>query len=225
MKIDARKLTYICGLAGPVIIILSSLVTALVYHGKLGEPYSFLNHFISELGEVGVSTLAPVFNICLFASGLILAVFMLGLGLYIRTKLGYLAAAVGIYSGVSCSLVGVFPMNHLSIHTTVAYSFFFSGLVAIALFTLAIVLDKQHKLSKWFVVPGLITMISFASFLLVATQGHSGRAQTLAVNTLARPTIWLTPLLEWSIFFTVLAWVLLVAVYLMVKKPAALGSG
>jgi len=219
MKVDPKKLTYVTGLLGPGLIILGSLVTALVYHGKQGEPYSFLNHFISELGEVGVSTLAPLFNVSLFASGLILAIFMLGLGWYIHTWLAYLSAAVGIYSGISCSLVGVFPMNHLSIHTTVAYSFFFSGLVAIALFTLAIVLDKQHKLSRWFVVPGLITVLSFASFLLVATQGLSVRAQTLAVNNLARPTIWLTPLLEWSIFFTLLAWVILVSIYLATRSP------
>ena len=62
MKVDSKKLTYICGFLGPAIMILGSLITAILYHGKKGGSYSILNHYISKLGEVGVSRLAPVFN-------------------------------------------------------------------------------------------------------------------------------------------------------------------
>jgi len=77
-----------------------------------------------------------------------------------RTKLGYVASAFGIFSCISCSLVGVFPMNSLSVHDVVAYSFFYNGLVAVTLFTLVILFDRQNKLSKWLLIPGIITVIS-----------------------------------------------------------------
>ena len=41
--------------AGVLFAVIGALIPALVYRGKQGQPYSPLNHFISELGEVGVS--------------------------------------------------------------------------------------------------------------------------------------------------------------------------
>lgn len=81
VKIDSKRLTHICGFLGSAIIVLGSLITAIPYRGKEGESYSILNHFISELGEVGVSRLAPVFNASLIAGGVVLLIFVLGLGL------------------------------------------------------------------------------------------------------------------------------------------------
>ena len=54
----------------------TSVVTALAYTGSKGQPYSPLNHWVSELGEVGVSELASVFNVGLIIGGLCFAVFM-----------------------------------------------------------------------------------------------------------------------------------------------------
>lgn len=97
MKVDFKKLTYVSGFLGPAIMILGSLIPAILYHGKKGESYSILNHYISKLGEVGVSTLAPVFNTSLIVGSLVLVIFVLGLGLYIHTKLGTVATAFGIF--------------------------------------------------------------------------------------------------------------------------------
>ncbi|MBU0490514.1 MAG: DUF998 domain-containing protein [Chloroflexi bacterium] len=196
---------------------MGSLVTALAYHGKQGESYSPLNHFISELGEVGVSALAPVFNVSLFVSGLLLAVFMLSLGLYVHTRLAYVAGAVGVFSSVFCSLVGVFPMNNLSIHVPVALTFFGSGLVAVALFTLAFVLDTQHRVSRWLLVPGLMSIGSFATFLWASTMGHPG-GSALDPSLAARPDIWLTTILEWSVFVTLIVWVIWVSIDLVRRR-------
>lgn len=219
MKVDFKKLTYVCGFLGPAIMILGSLITAILYHGKKGESYSILNHYISKLGEVGVSTLAPVFNTSLIVGSLVLVIFVLGLGLYIHTKLGYVATAFGIFSCISCSLVGVFPMNNLSIHNAVTFSFFYSGLVAITLFNLVIIFDKQNKVSKWLLIPGIITIASFASFLLMPYITSSIHVQTLNPHRLARPDIRLKTTLEWSVFFSVIVWFVLMSIYLMTKKP------
>jgi hypothetical membrane protein len=219
MKVDFKKLTYVCGFLGPAIMILGSLITAILYHGKKGESYSIQNHYISKLGEVGVSTLAPVFNTSLIVGSLVLVIFVLGLGLYIHTKLGYVATAFGIFSCISCSLVGVFPMNNLSIHNAVTFSFFYSGLVAITLFNLVIIFDKQNKVSKWLLIPGIITIASFASFLLMPYITSSIHVQTLNPHRFAHPDIRLKTTLEWSVFFSVIVWFVLMSIYLMTKKP------
>jgi hypothetical membrane protein len=108
MKMDPMKFSYRCGLLGSTIIVLGSLITALSYQGKEGESYSLLNHFISELGEVGVSKFAPVFNFSLIIGGVVLVIYVIGLGLYIHTKRGYVAALFGTFFCISCSLVGPF---------------------------------------------------------------------------------------------------------------------
>jgi hypothetical membrane protein len=220
MKIDSKKLTYFCGFLGSAIIMLGSLATATLYHGKRGESYSILNHYISKLGEVGVSRLAPVFNTSLFVGGVVLLIFVLGLGLYIRTKLGYVALAFGVFSCISCSLVGVFPVNNLSVHDAVAYSFFYNGLVAITLFTLVILFDKQNKISKWLLIPGIITVVSFASYLIVPYIIRSTHGHTFHPHRMGQSHIRLNPILEWSVFFTVIAWFVLTSIYLMAKRRA-----
>ena len=69
-----------CGMAGCVLLAIAVTWTALSYRGKRQETYSPFNHFISELGEVGVSRQAWVFNAGLIASGILLLPFMIGLG-------------------------------------------------------------------------------------------------------------------------------------------------
>ena len=165
MAFPSRRVAIFCGLAGPVIMLVGTLWTAAAFEGRKGERYSPLNHFISELGEVGVSHQAAVFNGCLIVGGIMLAVFMLALGLYLGNAWSYLAAASGVWSGLSCSAVGLVPMNDLMPHIHVANSFFYSGLAAVGIFTLAIVRDRRQRIAKWMIVPGVLTFASFAAFL------------------------------------------------------------
>ena len=222
MRINSRKLTYVCGFLGPAILILGSLMTAIPYRGKEGESYSILNHFISELGEVGVSALAPVFNASLIVGGLILVIYVTGLGLYIHTKKGYIATAFGIFSCISCSLLGLFPTNNPSVHDAIAYSFFYNGLAATALFTLGIIFDRENKVSKWLAVPAIITVLGFASFLVIPETSGLTRVQTLHAHRLTRPDIWPTTISEWSVFISGIAWFILTSIYLVTKRPTRL---
>jgi len=220
MKIDSKKLTYFCGFLGSAIIMFGSLATAMVYHAKKGGSYFFLNHYISRLGEVGASRLALVFNVSLFAGGLVLLIFVIGLGLYVRTKLSYVASAFGVFSCISCSLVGIFPMNNLPIHDEVAYSFFCNGFVAITLFTLVILFDNQNKISKWLLIPGITTVISFASYLIIPYITRSTHRHALHSHRMVRFHVRLNPILEWSVFFAVIAWFVVMSIYLMVERRA-----
>ena len=219
LRTDPKKLSYVFGFCAAAVVTLGNLTTALAYRGSSGEAFSILNHYISELGQVGVSQLALLFNICLIVGGLLMAAFMLELGLYIRTKLGYVAAAVGIFSGISCSLVGVFPMNNLATHVPVAFAFFYSGLATIVLFTVVTIADKQEKLPKWLVVFGIMGAISFAGFLAVPHLTRMTHTQTLNAHIVDRPAISVITILEWSILFTFMLWILLVSVELRFGKP------
>ena len=212
---NIKTIIYISGLAGSIIICIGSLVTAFFYHGTKGETFSFFNHFISELGEIGVSRLALFFNIFLIAGGLCLLVFMIGLGVYIRKWYGYIGAAVGAFSAVSCSLVGIFPMNNLAIHTKVAFSFFNGGLVTILIFTLIIFFDKQKLFAKWLAIPGALTVLSFALFLEVPKLINPDLRVNLDPSHIVRPEFWITPFLEWIVLFTIVGWIAIMSIYLL----------
>ena len=222
MTIDSRKLTYVCGFLGPAVLVFGSLITAIPYRGKEGESYSIMNHFISELGEVGVSTLAPVFNASLIIGGLILVVYVVGLGMYIHTWKAYVATAFGILSCVSCSLLGFFPTNNPSIHDVFAYSFFYNGLVATILFTLGIIFDKENKVSRWLALPAILTVACFVSFLVIPEAASLTRMQTLHPDQFTRPDIWPTTILEWSVFISGIAWFVFTSIYLITKRPTRL---
>ena len=138
------KRFYLFGMAGSIVVLACILVPMAAYVGGAGERYSPLNHFISELGQVGVSRLAPVFNAGLIAAGVLYVPFVLGLGAAVG---GWWAAAgtlAGLVSAVSVACVGVFPMNNLAPHITAAMTFFRSGLVTVLLFGFAIQLPARR---------------------------------------------------------------------------------
>ena len=92
-----------------------------------------------------MSELAWVFNIGLFLAGILFIPFMIGLGLYIDNIISKIAAVGGVYSAVSITLVGVFPMNYLLEHSITAISFFLSGMVMTLLWAIAILVQKEVR--------------------------------------------------------------------------------
>src|SRR5437868_2966238 len=114
-----KRIAVACGFAVPIVLLGGTVLTAASFIGRNEEPFSIRDHFISELGEVGTSQLAQLFNATLMASGAIVVGFMVGLGLHIANRWAIAAASLGIISGVSCMLVGVIPMNNLPPHVVV----------------------------------------------------------------------------------------------------------
>ena len=217
-KSNLKKLVYISGLTGSAIVILCSLITAIVYRDINGHPYDILNHFISELGETGVSALAPLFNTGLIIGGLIFIIFMISLGLYIGTIPGYIASIIGAFSAIACSLVGFNPMNNIEVHTKVAMWFFYGGLITIIFFSIAIIFDKRKMLSKKLLIPGIITILSFTTFLWLPRAAHPDIKWTLNPSNIVRPEIWWNTIFEWLVFLTIIAWIISVSVYLIKRK-------
>lgn len=203
----------ISGLAGGLVVIFTALLAAAFYRGRKNERYSPLNHFISELGELGVSRLAWLFNAGLITGGLVLLPYTIGLGLLLPGVWSKLAMVAGCVTALSMALVGVFPMNNLKPHTLVAMTYFRAGLVMVILFTLAVGLqpDTQVVVPKMVNWAGALAIQAYGAFLFV--MGRAARRGEDILNPLQaerRPLFWLLPALEWGIFVSTVIWFLMV---------------
>ena len=190
------------GFVGSVFFMVASIVAASAYTGDAGQQFSPLNHWVSELGEIGVSALALVFNVGLFIGGLAFALFMAALGLLRRSRLAWAYAIIGFIAGVSCALVGVFPMNNRTIHIVVALGFFVLGWIAVALASIDIWRRPDPRFARWLPVLGAITVALFLLFLSVYVP-------YLYTGTGAdRPQFSTATILEWLVALGLIGWVL-----------------
>jgi hypothetical membrane protein len=211
------KLTYIAGFFGVVTIAVGSILTGLAYVGNQGQQYSPVNHFVSELGEVDVSELASVFNIGLIIGCAALCVFMVGVALQIPNWFRYVFGAVGLIAGISGLLVGVFPMNNLEAHTTVALTFFNTGWIVVGLFSLYILFYSRSGFPRWLIIPGIFTVGSFIAFLTELDNPGMSINSVLAAPT-NRPAFWALTTFEWAVIIGVLIWVFCVSLHLF-RQP------
>ncbi|MGC9393942.1 MAG: DUF998 domain-containing protein [Anaerolineae bacterium] len=211
-----RIATAVAGFSGVLLILVGALITALAYEERNDQAYRFWNHFVSELGEVGVSRLAWVFNGSLILGGVGIVIFMVGLARLIPGWFRYVFSIAGLATGISGTLVGFFPMNQLQPHIQVAMQFFNMGLLAMMLFSLYVLFARQRTFPRWFVIPGILATTCFAAFLYFPTPGDSsgGLPITQALIITNRPDMWWLAIMEWSAVLAVLGWVLLVSLYL-----------
>lgn len=195
--------------------IIGSFVAGIGYRGKGNEPYSPLNHFISELGEVGVSQLAWVFNLGLILSGVSLIPASISLGLILPGLLSKLGMITGIICSIALAMVGIFPMDNIGPHGRAAMAYFRSGLLMMIFFNLAIALQQGNTdvIPNSYSLAGLPAILSFASFLVLMGKSRKERANNpLSLEDLERPKIWALAVVEWLIFITILIWFVVIAI-------------
>jgi hypothetical membrane protein len=199
------------GFAGTGLILLAVIYPSIVYRGKRGERYSLLNHFISELGEVGVSRAAWVFNTGLILGGLLLLPYVIGLGMAFGSLLGWLGTTAGIVTVLGVTAVGIFPMNNLKPHTVAAMTYFRAGLVMVFFFGLAILLQHAGNM----VIPpaanllSLLAFLAYGAFLILPRFSKKEQRPTDILDpeqVPERPRVWAFPILEWMVFFSTIAW-------------------
>ncbi len=188
------------GIVGAISITLGSVVTALAYSGSEGEPYSPLSHWVSELGQLGVSSLAMAFNVSLMISGACLAVFMLGLAASRTGWLRYIYGPVGVISGIAGTFVGIAPMNFIDTHTIAAQAFFNLGWIAVGLASIDFTRRPEARFPRWLSTLGGVTVLAFISFLIAFGQ--------LDTST-GHPPFRLVVTLEWLVLAGIMTWVLL----------------
>jgi hypothetical membrane protein len=182
--------------------VIASIVAGGFYLGTHNEAFSPLNHWVSELGEMGVSRLALVFNVGLFVGGLALAVFFFALGRMRHSRLANSYVLVGMIAGISGALVGVFPMNNRSIHIVFALGFFVLGWVAVGLASYDIWRRPEPRFSRWLPALGALTVTVFLLFLSVYIPYlYTGTGDD-------RPDVSVATVLEWLVLIGIMGWVL-----------------
>jgi len=198
------------GLVASIVGLVFIVTPQFFYVGAEGEPFSMFNHAVSELGEVGVSELAWMFNIGMILAGILFIPFMIGLGLYIDNIISKLAGLVGVYSAASIVLVGIYPMNLETIgeHTIAAISFFLSGMILTLLWAVAILAQKEVRVHKGLSIGGFINMTVFALFLYGPWEGWSG----------PRPDFSMRLTLEWAIYWAIVGYLLVLSIYVWRKE-------
>lgn len=190
------------GLLGSLTGIVMILTPMIPYVGTEGESFSIFSHYVSYLGWIGVSELAWMFNLGMIVTGLIFVPFMIGLGLYLDNVVSKIAGLVGVYTSVSIFFVGVFPMNYPE-HGPTAMSFFLSGLIMSVLWTIAILIPSQTKVSKALSIGGFVNIFFFAAFLYWPYE-------QIPILT---PPLSLVPTFEWGIYFAIVVYLLILALY------------
>ncbi len=209
------------GLAGSLILLLAIGLPLPFYRGKQGQRYQITNHFISELGEVGISRFARVFNAGLILGGLLLLPFCIGLGESLPGVWGSLAAGAGALASLAAIAVGIFPMNNMAAHIPAATWFFRLGLLTIALFTVAIANQPVHAvlIPRQVNVVGGFAVLVYASFLYLSPRDPQSSAGELAPGEQRqRPHFWLVPMLEWAIFLSTVLWFLSAALSVLLRE-------
>jgi hypothetical membrane protein len=202
------------GLAGSLVILAGVLLSALFYRGKEGERYSITRHFISELGELGVSRMAPLFNASLILAGLLFILMLIGVGFDMNTPWGYIAMSAGIVTAAACVCVGIFPMNQINPHTIAAMTYFRSGLVTVLLFSVAIILQPAARrvIPLYVLFFGVLSLAAYTAFLLYAGRAAKKQAQNVldTEKVRARPRFWWMAFLEWLVLISTIVWFLVV---------------
>lgn len=202
--------------AGVGVVILAVAYSASVFRGKAGERYSFLNHFISELGEWGVSRGAWAFNAGLVVTGLLLLPFGVHLGFVLRSAAGWVGACFAAVAALGASAVGIFTMNTLKRHVPAAMTFFWGGLIMAVAVAVAILTQPSGRV----VVPkaasalSLFAAASFSSFVSLPrivmprmVLPQVGRVSMLDPRLMAvRPRFWILPFMEWVVLFATILW-------------------
>ncbi len=198
------------GLLGVAVVSVVSVVAGLAYTGTGGEGYSTLNHWISELGEPGVSRLATLFNVGVMVGGGSFAVFMAMLAASAAGRPRYAWGPIGAGAGVAGLLVGVFPMTTGREHALAALAFFGLGVLAVGIATVDLLRRRDPRFPRWLGLVAGFTVVAFLGFLVAMRIDLRMMDDALGVPP-ARPDIWSVPILEWATFRGILAWTALAA--------------
>ena len=168
------------------ILIISALAIFVFIVGSttaiiLEQKYNFNKQFLSELGvrytpsSSADSTLRralfpEVFNITLIVTGLLISPFFIGVYITLKPekliqKIFFLGTAVvGIFSGITLSLVGVFDLGYFYYaHMIVTGLFYMGAMVTSLLWGLGVIFlskDSPYKMSKiWKIEPLTVSII------------------------------------------------------------------
>lgn len=201
-------LPLVAGIGGPALVGGCALVTALAYRGRSGEPYSALNHWISELGEQDVSQRAAVFNGGAVIGGMCLSALMASLAATRRGRLARAYGPIGAIGGVAGTLVGLFPMNRIIPHAITSISFFNLTALAIALASADFARRPDDRFGRVEAGFGVLSTAAFVAFGIVAFDAIRRQGLAALEAPVVRETVSPLTTLEWASLLSFMAWIL-----------------
>jgi hypothetical protein len=218
-KLPARIVlfTAFSGLSAFLIITIGAVMSAWFYSGRSHEPYSFFNHFISELGNKNYSGHAYFFNDAMLFAGIPIVIFMSGISRLLSTRVRYPFLFAGILSGVFCVLLGYYSSDRFDIHIKVALAQFNAMLLSSVFFSIAVLRERDRGyFNRWLAYAGALPIMCIISFLWIEythqQEVRSGHGHQLLYH---RPALWPLPFMEWMVFFSLITWVALICAYLI----------
>jgi hypothetical membrane protein len=205
------------GLGSVAVILAGMVIAAIPYRGYAGETYSPLNHFISELGEIGASHLAWVFNLGIVLGGFGLGVFLLLVSRRIDGRFRPAFRAAAVVAGAAGTAVGIYPMDYPTVHKVVSLAFFLSGWIVAAIFSLWQLRRPGSGLTRRLLVPAAVDVI--VSWVFIAVFAGYRPADPNA-KIIERADVWSVPALEWASLLCLLLWLACLAIVVS-RHPAA----
>lgn len=142
----------LAGVAAPVV-----LTVAIVVAGQFEPGYSHVSQFVSELGAIGASN-QKAFNYGgLFLSGLLTALFALGMYMRVRPRVSFVVSSLLVaFAGFGRLVAGVFPCDAgcsiedmsipATIHTFAGFVALTSGAFAPLLLAMGLRSQRQNQL-------------------------------------------------------------------------------
>ena len=118
------KISALLSLLGVGLILTLIMFSYPYYVGFLGEDYSFVQHFISELGNPYKNDRYYLLNYGFIAIGLLFIPMIIALAYHTRSKIGYSAGFLALLGMIALCLVGFIPEHHVKWHTPIALIFF-----------------------------------------------------------------------------------------------------
>jgi hypothetical membrane protein len=204
------------GLVSVGVILAGMIVTAIPYKGFDGEAYSPLNHFISELGEIGASHLAWVFNLGIVLGGLGLGTFLLLVSRQLDGRFRSAMTAVSVVAGAGGIAVGIYPMDYPTVHLVASLTFFLSGWITAAIFSVWQLRRQRPGFTRLLVLPAALNVCVSWVFIVVYGGWRPGSGDGRIID---RPDFWSVPALEWASLLTLLLWLACLAIVVR-RRPS-----
>lgn len=212
MKNNIVVVAVTTALAGGIFLLAGIALSVKSYNSLHAEHYSFINHFVSELGWGKASNAALFFNWGLFAGSVALLPVMYAVGRRAGSCLGYIAMICGSITLLAGSSAGIFPLDDFKPHILAALVFLWAYLLTVVLFSLAFCPCWNKTPSIPMVVVGIICSVLALVFLAFPKDSLINAVRDL--RGFQRPRIWWLAILEWGVFASVWLWSLTAIVVL-----------
>jgi hypothetical protein len=82
----------------------------------------------------------------------------------------------------------------------------------------AIWLDPSQRISKWLILPGILTASSFIALAAAPPLSGLTHMESLDPRRVPRSELGVIPLIEWIVFGMIIFWLLCVAIALTVER-------